>query len=320
MHNRRGPPRAAFLFLPLLAAVCALLAFQPPAVQAQETPKYVAIGDSLAYGLGASEPGSDGFVARVHRALETSDRFGDSGIELINLSVPGATSDDLLRPGGQLDNAVREIQQSDVPMISIDIGGNDLLALADVNSPCLTELQTEPCLAQLGETLNALQANLAVVLQRLREAAPDATIVVVDLYNPFSGTGDIRELIADVGVQQINGVIGAAVSNPELNVELASVFTYFQGRGNQWVSNDGIHPNDDGHAVIAEVVLATLDGRDPALPERLVGVPPDPVLTSSRPEANDDGGISTVVLLVAVALAFIAGAAVSGAFFVVRGR
>lgn len=317
MQERPGPPLAAFLFLFAL-----LLLIAPAATaSAQETPKYIALGDSLAYGVGASEPGQLGYVGRVHQALETSQRFGASGINLINLSVPGATSADLLEPGGQIDNALSEIGRSaDTPVITIDIGGNDLLDLADLDSPCLTSLQAEPCLDQLGRTLNSLQANLEEALERLREAAPEATIVVVDLYNPFSGTGDIRELIADAGVQRINGVIGAVASDDDLNVRLASVFQYFQGRGNQWISEDRIHPNDDGHAVIAEVVIAALDGREPSISDELLSIPPDPVLTSGSQSEAGDEGISALLLAVAVAAAFAGGAAVSAAFFIVRGR
>lgn len=319
MGKSRRPLLAAFVFL--LAALPFISTGIPDAT-AQQAPRYIALGDSLAAGVGASDPNDTGYVARVHEALESSDRFGGSGIDLINLSVPGATSSDLTQPGGQLANAIREIGRTEeTPVITIDIGGNDLLALASLDSPCLRNLQTEPCQAELGETLSALQSNLSEVLTSLREAEPDASIVVVDLYNPFSGTGDIRELIADAGVQRINGVIGATASDPDLNVELASVFQHFQGRGNQWISDDRIHPNDDGHAVIAEVVLAALDGREPAISSELLSVPPDPVnVLGSASPSDGDGGVPMVVLVVGIAVAFVAGGAVSGAFFLMRGR
>lgn len=310
-----GPPLAALVF-----TLGVLLLISPPATAQQQTPTYVAIGDSLSYGLGASESSQDGFVARVHDALEDSERFQATGIDLVNLSVPGATSPDLLEPGGQLDNALREIENGDVPIVTVDIGGNDLLDIADPDSPCLTDLQTGPCLDQLRGTLSDLQTNLGAVLEALREAAPEARIVVIDLYNPFSGTGDIRELIADVGVQQINGVIGASASDEDLRADLASTFQYFQGRGRQWISSDGIHPNDDGHAVIAEIVLAALDDREPRISRELLDVPPDPVAVLGSQPASDGDGIPWYVLLTGVIAAFVAGGAVTGAFFYVRDR
>lgn len=316
---RLGPPLAAFLFLSFLLI---LTSSSAGFGIAQETPKYIAIGDSLSFGRGASEPNQTGFVALVHDALEGSERFSSSGIQLVNLSVPGATSADLMQTGGQLALALNEISRSTVPpVISVTIGGNDLLDLADADSPCLNEIETGPCLGEVGETLASLQTNLGAVLESLRDASPEAILVVVDLYNPFSGTGDIRELLADAGVQRINGVIAATASDPELRARLASVFQPFQGRGKQWIAPDGIHPNDNGHTVIAEIVLASLDGREPRISNELLSVPPDPisVIGASSP-SGDDGGVPALVLVLAIVLAFVAGSAVTGAFFVVRGR
>lgn len=319
MRNRSGPPLAAFL---LLFSTLILGLSVANAAATQETPKYIVIGDSLSYGLGASEPSQTGFAALVHDALEGSDRFSDTGIDFINLSAPGATSPDLLEVGGQLQLALAEIERSaSAPVITVAIGGNDLLDLADADSPCLNDVQTEPCLAELGQTLTTLQSNLGEVLTSLREASAEANIVVVDLYNPFSGTGDIRELLADAGVQRINGVIGASASDPGLRADLASVFQFFQGRGNQWIASDGIHPNDNGHAVIAEIVLAALGDREPHISDELLSVPPDPIsVLGSVPQAGGDDGVGVAVLLIAIVVAFLAGGAVTGAFFVVRGR
>lgn len=315
------PPLAAFIFV--FAALLAIATDAPATqVSAQEPPKYIALGDSLTFGVGASEPNQAGFVALVHDALERSERFADTGIDLINLSAPGAISSDLSQPGGQVQLAVNEIQRSaDVPIITIDIGGNDLLALAGAGSPCLTDLATEPCRTAMGGILTTLQTHLDEALRALRAAAPNASIVVVDLYNPFSGTGDIREQIADVGVQRINGVIAATAADPSLGTKLATVFQLFQGRGLQWISADGIHPNDDGHAVMAEVVLAALDGRQPAISEALLSVPPDPVsVQGSQPVAESGDDVPLIILAIAIATVFIAGGVVVGAFFVVRGR
>lgn len=320
MRTRFWPPLAAFL---LLAASLVLSSSSTANGSVQAAPpRYIAIGDSLSFGLGASEANQTGFVALVHDSLEGSERFATSGIDLINLSSPGATSPDLMQPGGQLQLALNEISRSESPpVISVSIGGNDLLDLADADSPCLNDIQTGPCRDELGQSLSDLQTNLEQVLQSLRDASPEASIVVVDLYNPFSGTGDIRELLADAGVRQFNGVISATASGPDLHVSLASVFQIFQGRGRQWIASDGIHPNDDGHSVIAEIVLAALDGREPRISNELLSVPPDPIsVFGSGSSTTDDGGIPVVVLVLAIVLAFAAGGAVTGAFFFVRDR
>src|SRR3990172_8133666 len=124
------------LLLPLLAAFLSLGVLLTGA-QAAQTPLYIALGDSLAFGVGASDPPGKGYVGRTFDALRKSDPYRQSGLELLNLSVPGATSSDLLVPGGQLESALKEISLrqgdasspgDDVGIISMDIGGNDLPA------------------------------------------------------------------------------------------------------------------------------------------------------------------------------------------------
>ncbi len=328
MNSRLPPLLAAFLSLAALGA----FGGTPPAVLAAETPTYIAIGDSLAFGVGASSPSSGGYVALAFDALRKSERYGERGLELVNLSVPGATSEDLLLEGGQVDKALKEIAartedesslDDNVEVISIDIGGNDLLRLARADSPCLTEASAEPCLDLFGQVLSALQDNLTGALERLRAAAPAATIVVIDLYNPYSGTGDFREAIADLGVGQINGVIGAVAADADLEVRPASVYQHFQGRGKQWIAPDGLHPNDAGHSVLAEALVAAVEDRSVVIPEALLLIPPGPAGGSEEgplPQISSRDDDSFVLLLIAVPAAFAAGMLVAVAYFMARGR
>lgn len=328
MGCRLLPPLAAFLSLALAIAT----ASPGPSAHAQDAPAYIALGDSLAFGVGATNPSTAGYVALAHNSLSGSERFGPTGLELLNLGVAGARSADLLAPGGQLEAALDEIRArqedaspiaNEVEVISVDVGGNDLLGLVEPRSPCLESASVEPCRAAFGDVLSGIDRNLTEIVTRLREAAPEAVIVVVDLYNPYSGTGDLREPIAEVGVGQANGVIGAVTADPELGITTASIFQLFIGRGTQWVAPDGIHPNDYGHRVIAEAVIAAIDNREPRIPDDLLSVAPGATAAAINPGsdtvANGDGA-STVLLVVAVAVAFVAGAAVSGAYFVARGR
>lgn len=323
MRNSLLPLVAVFVALPLLVAT------GKPA-SAAETPAYIALGDSIGFGIGATDPVAMGYAAVTFKTLRSSDRYRERGLELINLSVAGATSSDLLLPGGQLEAAVAEIerrrldessQDDEVEIITVDIGANDLLGLVATDSPCVSQAaDDDQCLQRLRDVLRDLQGNLSDLLQGLREAAPDATIIALDLYNPYSGTGDIRETIADFGVAQVNGAIIAAASDPELRVETASVYQLFLGRGNHWVAADGIHPNDSGHLVIAEVVLAAIEDRPVAIPQELLKETPGPVAGRPNSEAlNSDGGISWW-LVGAIIAAFAAGVVVSSAYFVVRGR
>ncbi len=326
--RRSLPPLAAFLSLAVLVA------FLPsPRAHAADGPAYIALGDSLAFGVGVPEPSREGYVALAYGSLQTSDRYGERNLELLNFAVPGATSADLLLEGGQLDAALDEINlrteedehaDDNVELISISIGGNDLLSLAGANSPCTRDTSGEECLEFLGETLSGLQNNLTTALHRLRDAAPNAGIYVIDLYNPFSGTGDFREGLADLAVQQLNGVIGAVTADEDLNVHMGDVFQLFRGRGNQWIAGDGLHPNEQGHQVMAEVLLATIDNREPQIPPELLAATPAPVVETGDipriPSSGGDDNSPWLLLAVVIPIAFISGALIAGAYFMARGH
>ncbi len=324
--------------LPLLAAFLslALLAQAEPAA-AKETPAYVALGDSLAFGVGASDSATGGYAALTYDALRRSERYRDRGLQLVNLSLPGATSSDLLLPGGQLERALGEIRErqedtssadDNVEVITIDIGGNDVLALATTDSPCLADPLSEECQSRFDEMLGRLEENLTEVLGRLREAAPRATIVVLDLYSPLSGRGGAADLIADIAIKGINAVTEEVVSDPEFDADLATVYPLFRGRAEQFIAGDNLHPNDDGHALMAEVVLATIQGREPELSEELL----TPVALEEVGQSAGEGGVlpfvregdegSNLPILLAIAIpaSMLGAVAIAGAYLAARGR
>lgn len=318
------------LLLPLLAVLASLALLGPTG--AQGSPAYIALGDSLAFGVGASDLASKGYVALVHEWLQRSDAYRERGLDLINLSVPGATSADLLLPEGQLERALAEIQsrnnsstEDDVEIITIDIGGNDLLNLLPQASTCSSDPQGEECQKLLGPVLESLRDNLNQVVQELRKAAPQAEMVILDLYNPYSGTGDALESTADMAVQRVNEVLREVALQPDLEARLASVYELFRGRGKQWIAEDGIHPNDEGHAVLAEAVLAALEGRAPSLPEELAATPPDQEAAAPAPSAEalpqqepDSGGGFPIVLAVVIPLGVLLAAAALSLFLARR--
>jgi hypothetical protein len=175
----------------------------------------------------------------------------------------------------------------------------------------------------------ALEDNLSEVLQRLREAAPKADIVVVDLYSPISGRGGTPDLIADFAVSGMNAAMERVTSRSELKAKLASVYPLFRGRADQLVAADNIHPNDAGHAVIGEVVLAAIEGREPDLPEELM----TPVVVDEGDRtplgeggllpvagAGDDDSRVPLLLAIAIPASLLGVAAIAGVYLAARGR
>ncbi|MEX1195530.1 MAG: GDSL-type esterase/lipase family protein [Dehalococcoidia bacterium] len=315
------PPLAAFLFF----ALAPLQA--PQSIHAAEAPAYIAMGDSLAFGVGAQNPAAEGYVALTANALLLNERFSGSGLDLVNISEPGATSADIVASEDQLEKALEEIAtrktdaepDNDVQIISIDIGGNDLLTLAEPDSPCFDEPAGALCRTLLNAMLSDLQQNLTRTLTELRQAVSGAEIYVIDLYNPYSGTGESLEIIAGIGVQMVNGVLAAVSADPQLGVRFVSVYELFQGRGEQWVATDHIHPSNDGHRVMAEALTASIEGRNIVIPPDIAQLPSaSPSAASSS--GGDGDGVSLALFLAALAAAFAGGGLVSAAYFLVRGR
>ncbi len=321
------PPPAAFLFL----ALAALAAF-PPASRAEEapTPAFVSIGDALAFGVGVQDPATQGFVPLAHRAIQASGEYRDRGLELINLAAPGAVSADLLLDGGQVDVAIQEIEKREtddapgnsVEIISVTIGANDLLSLVTVSSsPCLADPGSEECLQTVAGTLSNLQANLAEALKRLREAAPGARIFVVGLANPYSGTGSEFEEPVGGAILQANGVIAGVAGDAALDVTVVQIANLFEGRGRQWISPSGIHPNEAGHRVIAEALVAAFEGREPQIPADLTQATPAPVSATPATLPPPEGGGNSSLLWIAIAAGIVAGGGILlGAYRFARGR
>ena len=172
-------------------------------VEAPGSTMYLALGDSLAANVGVEEP-RDGYVSRFHKQLQlrTEDQLG-----LRNLGIPGETSGSFIL-GGQLEDALAVIGSSDVQYITIDIGANDLLGHLG-SDDCSNHPSSEGCQARLNDTYASYDANLDRILTDLRSAAPDATIILLQFYNPFSlglASGVSVEGTSDRAVAELNQI------------------------------------------------------------------------------------------------------------------
>jgi lysophospholipase L1-like esterase len=231
---------------------------------------YIALGDSLSEGVGASER-SAAFVPLVHQGL-------GEGFDLMNLGHSGDTSSDLL-DHGHVEQAAAEVSQrngdddpdNDVKLVTLEIGGNDLLRLA--SSLVLTgvcpnleqSLDRPECLDPVRDTLDDFARNLATALDSLQEADPDLTIAVMTLYNPFSGRVESITELAEVALEgQPDGPLPEGLNDivrgeaAERALILVDWHPLFEGKANEYISRDLVHPNDAGYEVMAEAVLAAV--------------------------------------------------------------
>ncbi len=244
-------------------------------------PVYLALGDSLAFGTGASDPDTTGYVPRVHEALRERLSCQPGGeapcpeLQLLNLGENGATTETLLET--QLPAAIEILERrngdddpgNDVRVVTIDIGGND--AVAGVFSACADEV-TLACPGAVQETLTAIERNLTAILMQLRGAAgPDTEIAMMTYYNALVGC-DYRD-VADNAELVLNGMPGVT---PGLNgiirevagrAQVTVVDTFGKLGPDDLVGGpDCLHANDAGYEKIAaafiETIVATGPGRD----------------------------------------------------------
>ena len=270
-------PRAFRLSLLALALVAVLSAASSNAAgaAAPATRLYVALGDSLAYGFGASDPARTAYVPLLFRYFQ-QPRTENVRI-LRNLSRPGETSESFVA-GGQLALAVAAIVDptTDTRVVTLDIGGNDLLFLTTAG-PCESDPGGVVCQALIAEQLRRFAINYQLILTALTTAletdAGKETLFVMTYYNPYGGTGHRFEPFADqvllgsdlvidcsappgdarAGLNDLIACIGASSG-----AVVADVFPAFGDRAMELthIGAGDIHPNDAGYAVIAQTFIA----------------------------------------------------------------
>ena len=281
--GRRVPLVLAMLGLLATAGVgVTSLAGSPTVAQAATTPVeyYVAMGDSLAAGTGASTTADD-YVNLVYE----HELARHPGLQLENLGCGGATSASVVHgpgcsytTGTQLGDAEAFLRShpGQVEMLTIDIGANDVdgcIGSSGVNTSCL----------QTG--LNQITTNLPLILSGLRAADPTLAIYGMDYYDPFLNqwlTGASGQTLAqesEAGAVTLNNELGqiynankAAMSDPATlfqtanfaltgsydgtvvpeNVSLICAWTWM-------CSENDIHANDEGHAELALAFESVID-------------------------------------------------------------
>ncbi len=218
---------------------------------------YVALGDSLAANVGVTEP-RNGYVSRFHRAISERDGLAYG---LRNFAVSGETSGSLIR-SGQLEEALAFMAANPISYVTIDIGGNDLLGHLS-SGDCSEDPRLASCRQRVADTFNTYEDNLQRILTDLADAAPDATIIFLTTYNPFSlGFGGDLEFEAESNriTSELNAIAERIAT--EKGVLVADGFTPMQGTTASTThmvnSPPDIHPLPIGFDILAAALLDTL--------------------------------------------------------------
>lgn len=214
---------------------------------------YLALGDSVAAGSGASDPATTSYVGLVAETLRT--KFGDT-LTVESFATAGHTTQLLIDE--QLARAVDLLEAGDVRLVTITIGGNDLGIYA-AHEACVLDPANPEC--PLEDGLLEVEDRLDEIFGRLRTAAGPDVPIVVQLYpNLFSGTGHEFTQQAETAFRLLNGVIaGVARSHDVLRADPRRDFQS-EGRSLTHLLDDvpDAHPNDRGYEEIAEAFLEEL--------------------------------------------------------------
>jgi len=194
--------------------------------------RYMALGDSLAAGYGAI-PATQGYVYLLYQ----SGAFDTIPNTLFcNAGVPGATSREVLTY--QVPQAIEEFQPT---VITITVGGNDLLTILNGANP--------------ATVLAEFQGNLTQILQKLRTGLPNTRIYISNLYTIPEIPG------ADQIVPMFNQIVAGVAG--QFNVQVADVYSAFLGQNGLLLierhnAGSQVHPTNAGYRVMEkafEVVI-----------------------------------------------------------------
>jgi lysophospholipase L1-like esterase len=238
---------------------------------------YVALGDSISYGMSADP--KKGYVDLFGNHLGTICNYGK--VDLKQLSIVGDKTNNLLDrlQTTEYQNAVKNAQ-----VITISIGGNNLLspiisnvcqafgvnpgdsnyaselALAMSKNPrknaILAELMTSSTLKQaLSEGVLKFSSDFPQIIQTIKTLSPQSEIYVLTLYNPFDAK-DPLYFAFDPVINSINAVIKSQ-TNAYKVADVYEKFKTTSGSVNFSLSKMMLdpHPTTIGHAAIYQSII-----------------------------------------------------------------
>ncbi len=273
---------AVVLGMSMSGATLGSVGSAPAAAAAASTPTYyVAMGASLAAGVGATSSGNS-YVGRVYK--HESAHY--PGLQLENFSCAGATTTDVINGTNcgsripQLATAEKflEAHRGQVAFLTIDIGADEL-------QPCwskTTELISAAC---WSAGLQADTTNLPKILSGLKAAYPGVRVFGMNYYDPFlvawlKGTSYYRQVaqrsvmyldqlnsnlaqsyhaagfpIADAAITNHNFALTGSYSGQMLPQNVADICNWTH----MCVNYPDVHANDTGYAKLAGLFEPLID-------------------------------------------------------------
>ncbi len=265
-----------FISLLIVAVLAIAVPFQTSVLgcskDARKSIKFVPLGDSIAYGVGASSTDKN-YVGLFSNYL--SKKYKSCRTE--NMTVPGITSSQLLAQLTTPELLIPSIPE-DFPLkdyaiqvckstknavktadiITISIGGNNMLEGFDVvNGKIDFDI--------VNKGISDFAADWPKIIQAIRKLNPDVRILAMTVYNPFRKDDQIYS-IADGLISKINAVITTGISGSKKYYKVVDVYGNFYkykdvSKLTHFYESYDIHPTDMGYELIYKLHKKAFDSK-----------------------------------------------------------
>ena len=250
-------------------------------------PKIVFLGDSIAAGYGLDGYSRENLYACNSYANILGERYKQvlsdkTDSKMINDAISGITSYQLLE---HLTNGDFDSELKDSSAIVVSIGGNDILytlrKLSEMDlgidkNTKFSEIDFKKVSSALGKVfrnLSEMSDNADVAINEFNENLPKIVnaikkrshgqIIIQTLYNPLESFTLVKpiQILANEKIGILNDKIREnANTDDNENYIVSDVAAKFQGRAEELtnIEDFDIHPNSEGHKLIAECVDETI--------------------------------------------------------------
>jgi lysophospholipase L1-like esterase len=247
---------------------------------------YIALGDSNAHGHTADSvpddpqclsPKAPGYACVVYRYLQKKY----AGVQIRNFSRSGADSCEVAGLGHACQDSIPRVSQlvaaiafmkahrGHIRLVTIDIGGNDVLEVAIQALGNLPDVE-----AKLPAIYAGFHTNLNAIFKQLRAALPRARIVASTQWNPLGGLGSPPlpagfAPATQSALDSINGTVKSEAPTYRIKVaDAAAVMNAYPGGGvrlsyviqTALTGTPNIHPTPKGHRIWGNTILKTVFG------------------------------------------------------------
>lgn len=202
---------------------------------------YLSLGDSLAFGYQPNLVAAMDYNPNDYRSYAEDLASLVPSLTLVNYGCPGETTTTLIDGGcpwlplplhNSFGSATSQLGAAEaflmahpgqVRLVTIDIGSNDLLALVGRCEQNPTPSLLGCLQAGLPATLTTIESNYAQILAAVHTLAPQAQVVVFNLYNPLALALPGSDALLAAVDQSLAGFAAAE------HVQLANAFAAING-------------------------------------------------------------------------------------------